>query len=259
MSFSVIGGGLATGAGGAIAGGLLGGLFGDEGGGDVNTGYGVGGADIYNQIGNYAGAAQQSAEQSQRWGNAAFEPWQQMLEGGINPYTTSMIQSAQQDLLQDYANNILPRIRNTAQNAGGFGGSRQGVAEGIAAEGLLEKMGDVSARLLSDAYDVSERNRLGALGLGAQFAQADAIPASTNTDLAGIYGNMSVGQPNGGSSTLGNVLTGIGVGQEVISPIFDQIFGGNQSGGNQSGGDSFGTDAVNSWVSQYTNPFSQYL
>jgi hypothetical protein len=173
--------------------------------------------------------------------DAAYDPWQQTLQGGINPYTTSMIQSAQQDLIQDYANNALPRIRQSAQNAGGFGGSRQGVAEGIATEGLLESLGDVSVEMLNNAYNTNEANKLGALALTPNMAQAALGPARVYTNLAQIYGNAGTGsQYQTGGSTMGNIAQGAALGATYLPGLWDSIFNGN-GGNNNASANAYGS------------------
>jgi hypothetical protein len=243
MTFAVIGGGLATGAGGALVGGILGGL-GAQGSSERQQGGGYWNGQIQDWFGSmdqYAGQAADAANAGGRWLDAAFDPWQQALQGGINPYTTSMIQSAQQDLIQDYANNALPRIRQSAQNAGGFGGSRQGVAEGIATEGLLESLGDVSVEMLNNAYNTNEANRIRALGMTPQMAGAATLPAEVYGSLASMYGNVGQGVLNSanaagpGQTTLGGVLEGAGWGAEVLPGWFDDLFGGQGGGGNAAG------------------------
>ena len=77
---------------------------------------------------------------------AAQASWRRGLDPGIDPYVSGMIRMAHRGMLEDYSRNILPQIAGRAQAVGGYGGSRQGVAQGIATEGLLSRMGDPMAR-----------------------------------------------------------------------------------------------------------------
>lgn len=59
--------------------------------------------------------------------------------GGTNPFLESLVQGAIQGQVNNFQRNIIPGIRTEAQGAGQVGGTRQGVAEGIAAGDLLNQ------------------------------------------------------------------------------------------------------------------------
>lgn len=118
---------------------------------------------------------------------AAQESWMRGLDPGLDPYVSSMIQAAQNDLVQDYQRNIMPGIADRAQAVGGYGGSRQGVAEGIAAEGLLEALGDVETHLLSDAYRQSLGQQRAAWGAAPAMAGLGFMPSQTQMDVGAMY------------------------------------------------------------------------
>ena len=69
----------------------------------------------------------------------------------MNPYTQQVENAARGNLDRAYKQN-LNTIGDSAINANAFGGSRQGVAEGVAASENARQMGDLSAQLRSQAF-----------------------------------------------------------------------------------------------------------
>lgn len=141
--------------------------------------------------------------------DAAQSSWLSGLDPGLNPYVPQMIQAAQNDLTQDYLRNIMPAISDRAQATGGYGGSRQGVAQGIASEGLLEAHGDVSARLLGDAFDSS---------LAHTRAAWNAAPSMMNAGFMPSDAEMAMGEKyQDDARRPGENLAGYG---QVMNPFF---------------------------------------
>ncbi len=74
------------------------------------------------------------------------------LQGYMNPFTQNI-----EDRAIEAANRSLRmstnRIGDQARAAGAFGGSRQGIAEGVAASEAATGIGDLSARLRADAFN----------------------------------------------------------------------------------------------------------
>ena len=118
---------------------------------------------------------------------AAQGSWLQGLNPALNPYVGSMIQAAQNDLIQDYQRYTLPAIADQSQYTGGYGGSRQGVAQGIASEGLLEALGDVSTRMLGQAYGQGLQQQRAAWGAMPNMLQAGMMPGGAQQDIGAMY------------------------------------------------------------------------
>ena len=93
-----------------------------------------------------------------------------LLSPESNPYLAQTAQAATSPIMQALMEQILPGIRGGAIGAGGFGGSRQGIAEGIAGRGALQQIGDTTANIYSQAYGQG----LGALQGGLQAAPQTA-------------------------------------------------------------------------------------
>lgn len=78
-----------------------------------------------------------------------------------NPYLQGSIRAAQRPLIDQFnsAGGTMATIRNNSVANGTFGGSRQGIAEGIAARGLNDKLGDISATMANDNYKMAMMQR----------------------------------------------------------------------------------------------------
>ncbi len=93
------------------------------------------------QIGNYMGAF-----------GLATSP--ELLHQSSNPYLNDAINASSRDAIQQYQREVLPGIRSNSIGLGhGFGSTRTGVAEGIAGEGLLNTIGDISAGMRYNNYN----------------------------------------------------------------------------------------------------------
>ena len=214
----------------------------------------------------------------------AHESWRRGLDPGLDPYVGMMIQAAQNDLVQDYQRNIMPQIAQTAQRTGGYGGSRQGVAEGIASEGLLEGLGDVSTRLLSDAYGKSLNQQRAAWNAMNNMLGAGFLPSKTQQAVGELYrqdyaqptrnlvpynalaGGWSTGsqgfEANPTPSVTGGALQGFGVGgggdwlKSLLQPNTSDTSAGNpnalanahaQGSFSSNSGSPFGSTGQNSF------------
>lgn len=71
-----------------------------------------------------------------------------------NPALKNAIMAAQTPIVDQFQNagGVLSSIRNNSVGNGTFGSSRQGVAEGLATQGLARSLGEVSSKMANDAY-----------------------------------------------------------------------------------------------------------
>ena len=69
-----------------------------------------------------------------------------------NPALQAATQAAIRPITEQFTQSVLPNIRQEAITAGGFGGSRQGIAEGQASQAFLRQVGDTSAQIQSEAF-----------------------------------------------------------------------------------------------------------
>ncbi len=92
-----------------------------------------------------------------------FETFASGSQVGQNPFLDQAIQALQQSSTQNLARNQLPLIRNNAIAAGGLGGSRQGIAEGLAISDLNQTLVNQEAGLRSGQFNQDQTNQLNAL------------------------------------------------------------------------------------------------
>lgn len=82
---------------------------------------------------------------------------------GQNPFLEQAIQAMQQSGNQNLARNQLPLVRNTAVASGGLGGSRQGIAEGLAISDLNQQLVNTEAGMRTQQFQQDQTNQLNAL------------------------------------------------------------------------------------------------
>ncbi len=102
---------------------------------------------------------------------------------GQNPFLEQAIQAMQQSGNQNLQRNQLPAIRNNAVATGGLGGSRQGIAEGLAISDLNQTLVNQEAGMRSGQFNQDQSNQLQALInqgniLGGQGAGQGALLAA---------------------------------------------------------------------------------
>lgn len=115
------------------------------------------------------GAAPASSAQNFLLSGAASDPTK-------NPALLQELNTVRQRLTENLTQNVLPTIRSGAVQAGQLGGTRQGIAEGLATKGTQQAVGDASARILNNAFNAGLQAQLGALGqtLGTIAQASDA-------------------------------------------------------------------------------------
>ena len=89
-----------------------------------------------------------------------------------NPYLDAMAGNITRQYTQNLNENILPGVRYGAMAAGGFGGSRQGIAEGKAIEGSNEGLASALANLYGQSYESQQNRDLQRYGIDTNAATA---------------------------------------------------------------------------------------
>lgn len=199
-------------------------------------------ADLYGQAQNiFQGGGNQAAAQ-EMWG-ANAEAMRSLLNPGPNP----LMEVYQRQMQQGLEQNILPAIRREAMAGNMIGGTRQGVAEGMAAQEAINAQSEFAARL----YNEDRNRQLGAMTQAPAMMQAGlGVPWYGANQLAGILGSpvvlggggFSMGQGTGssfgvesGSSYSENASGSKGFVEETFP---DRLGGGGGSSGGFSGGSS---------------------
>lgn len=153
-----------------------------------------------------------------------------ILNASSNPYLQSYMEAATRPLEQQYAEKIMPGIAGSAITAGGYGGSRQGIAEGLASRGLSQASGDTTAKIASEGYGQGLNAMLGGLGaantqqgqnLQAQLGSNQLAQSMYGTGIQGLLGGAqnqiaSTGQQQTG---LANMMSGLGMSPDIIASM----------------------------------------
>lgn len=101
------------------------------------------------------------------------------LDPASNPFLRDAIAASIDPIQENFERQVLPSIDDAALSQGAFGGSRQGVAEAIAAEELNEQVGNLTSQLVFDNFVRERQNQLDA---GRLFQNANAL-ASQPLDI----------------------------------------------------------------------------
>lgn len=160
-----------------------------------------------------------------------------------NPYLAQMNQGnvntamrGYNDALQNANQQIMPGINNDAFAAGQYGGSRQGIAQGMALQGM-----DRSARDLGIAAMDSGNQLYGSAFQNAQNNQATAANQMTNYGLQNGQFNANLGLQNNTqqmaqqAQNMGNALTGNELNNTAATRLFagqDQTYGSQMASAN---------------------------
>jgi hypothetical protein len=124
---------------------------------------------------DYAGQLNPQLQAAQ--GAQQFLTSPNILSPESNPYLAQTAKAATSPIMQALMEQILPNIRSGAVGAGGYGGSRQGIAEGIAGRGALQQIGDTTANIYSQAYGQGLNAMQGGLQAAPQTAALGLLPS----------------------------------------------------------------------------------
>ncbi len=130
-----------------------------------------------------------------------------------NPYLQSQAGGIAQTATRNLQNNILPGIDSGAVAAGGYGGSRQGIAEGNAIGQTNQDITNATANLYGNAYAQDQNYNL---GMGSISNQAQANQNQFYTQQRGLdqsgaqLGSNLVNNANAGLVGQGQGVYGVG-------------------------------------------------
>jgi hypothetical protein len=147
---------------------------------------------------------------AQNYGNLAQA--KSFLDVNNNPYLAAAAGSAAQQINQNLQRNILPSVNATAIDTGGYGGSRQGVAQGLAMSDANLQASNAINKMYSDAYTTG----VGAFGTGVQNFNAGNQVANTGmADYSQLLSELPATSAlqTGGAAT----MSGVGAQQENLT------------------------------------------
>ena len=114
-----------------------------------------------------------------------------VLDPQTNPHLRSAINAAVRPINENYLETILPGIRGEAITAGQLGGSRQGIAEGIAARGTQRQVADTAATMANQGYQSGLDAMTKGLALTPQTLQGLTVPGLTTGAVGDVQRGMS--------------------------------------------------------------------
>lgn len=103
-----------------------------------------------------------------------------------NPYMQRAIQGAITPAEQALTRSALPSVRGEAGGAGQFGGTRQGIAEGIALGDFGRHALDTTGKITTDLTKAFADNQLRAMGLTSEVQDALIRPAATTGTVGDV-------------------------------------------------------------------------
>lgn len=101
-----------------------------------------------------------------------------------NPALQQAIEAATRPITEAFSQQVLPNIRGGAVTAGQLGGSRQGIAEGLASQAAFRQIGDTAAGVANQGFQSGLDAFTRALFAAPQNAQLALLPAQL-TSLVG--------------------------------------------------------------------------
>ena len=182
------------------------------------AGQGIAGLDAAqaNAAGNVAKANQLGQYGTGQFSQYGYGPARQFTGSEVNqymsPYMQNVVDYQKAGAVEDF--NRLRGSRNTrAVQAGAFGGSRQGVQEGMAEEALTKQLGGIEATGRQSAYEQAA-SQFGA-DRAAQLAQAQAQAEELGRVQTGTEASRQFGASQGlaaiqASQAAGTQLVGLG-------------------------------------------------
>lgn len=96
----------------------------------------------------------------------------------------ALTEAATRPAMQQFQEQVLPSIRRGAAGAGQVGGSRQGIAEGIAGRGMGQHIADTSTRIAENERQRQMQRQMQGLGIGSQLFGQQAAMAPQLGQLA---------------------------------------------------------------------------
>ncbi len=173
------------------------------------------------------------------------------LNAPLNPNLQPAIDAATTSLNRQFTQQTVPGISSEATAYGQGGGTRQGIAEGIAAQSLGEDVANITSQLTYQAYqDQINQQQQAATALAAIDAQQQAQQLQAQQAGAGLTADML---QSGGQLSLDQMIRSLSMLPLLQSGNLDLLGAVNQVGLQQQSFDqAFLDDDVSRW---YYNQF----
>lgn len=146
-----------------------------------------------------------------------------------NPYLQDQADNIASNMTRAFNTNLMPQINQGAMAAGGFGGSRQGIAQGLGMRGLNDSIGQAQTNLYSNAYNTDQQiqsaQSMQAASLAAQQRMAEMQDAtnrlglnnSFNLGMGGLGLNAMTANQNFYNTQRGLDISQMGLGRDLTN------------------------------------------
>ncbi len=157
-----------------------------------------------------------------------------VLNVNTNPYGQAAIRAAITPITQSFTdpNGVMAQIRQGAVEAGGVGGSRQGIAEGVAAGKYAQTIGDTAAKMANEQYAQGLNTFEKTLMFSPSAMQAGTIPAQT---LANVGASVEGRQMELADYETQKALWEMNAPWNPVQNYANIIYGGGSSGSTATG------------------------
>jgi hypothetical protein len=201
-------------------------------------------------MGNIVGTAGQT---NQRISGGEF------LDPASNPVVQNAVKAATDPIFQNLAQTTIPQQQAAGAAGSGvnYGGSREGIAEGLATQGAQRAAGQAGAGIMNTALGQGLQGTLQAIGQAPTIAGAQALPGATTSTVGDVQQQQAQNVLNattaaqqfqqflpwikaqiltqGAGALPGGSTTATGTTTQDASPL-SQIIGGASAAGGLAGG-----------------------
>ena len=109
-----------------------------------------------------------------------------VVDPNSNPALRGAIEAATRPIQENLVTSTLPAIRSEFVGAGQYGGSRQGIAEGLASRSASQAIGDASSRVANEGYLAGLDAMTKGLGLTPTAQSSQLAPALTTSGVGDV-------------------------------------------------------------------------
>lgn len=134
---------------------------------------------------------------NQLYNNMNFLSSGDVLKPGSNPALQGAIDAASRSTIDNFQNNIMPQITAGGIDSGGFGGTRQGIGEGLAARSATQAVGDIASSMANTNYQAGlgamvqgQGQQANLLGNQSNILQQQLLPAQLKESVGAQQGAM---------------------------------------------------------------------
>lgn len=112
------------------------------------------------------------------------------LSPSTNPALGETIDAATGRVMDNFERSVLPQLGSQAQQAGAWGGARQGLMEAQAADEVSRNVGELSSQMLMDAYQSERGRQQQAMRMLPTLAESEANMGLMPSQILGQVGEV---------------------------------------------------------------------